>query len=1570
MKRKALLLIIPFAAAGLAGCERANPNPPGPTPDPQCESATVNIKSAGDVTAIKPGQTLQLTAEVNISGCTFSWSSSDPTIATVDANGLVTGVKAGEVVINYGSGKFNLSIEENPPAPLREISIADAIDLMDKAGDGKVVQEEVVVVGKVLSGSKKDSNGWNGTFEGNKLEFSSARTDGEYSSLDDCTIKVQCYLELYNGKYKIGYLPANVSPTGEKYNPKIISVQVPAGKEVKSVDSVKSAPASVAVGGTVAPSSVTLNVTLEDDTKSTVKATKVEVVTSVAAESVEGKAWYNELGPVTFNIKVVAEAPSTMKEAYLAAEALTDSKAKTEEFTFSGVIVGKRTNKNDKGEVEFFVQDGSYAIDLFNPTNKDSLAVGNRVTVTSTLCNYNGTIETTSDLKSVVVEGNADLPEATFIDSAATLSSTKVSVLANTEGVIKTIPAYSATADAKVVVTVGSDDINVFFKKNFIADFESIYKSLAVGDKITLTNGVVGDYKGRQILVIDGTQITKGETPDPGEPAINLDKYSATIAKDGEVTLTATVYNSEESVSWSIDSGEGNVAITPNGKTCVVKGVVANSSAVVKATLGTTGKSKTCNVTVKADSPVIEGIVLDFAELSKVSDTVDGVSYASAKASGASEPAYNSSNKELRLYAKNTFTISGTNITKITFDYNGCYTEGEKDPCHKATGDIVSASVGSVSAGVWTGSADSVTFTMSDSGQVHVHKVGVVCAAAKTVLELTVKTQPNKVAYNEGESFSAAGLVLHAVYSDSSEEDITSGWTISPDGALAPTDNKVVVSYGGKSVDVNITVTARELQSIVIDTQPSKVNYVEGESFDPAGMVVKAIYNIGDPAVITNYTYSPDGALELSDDKVVVSYNGKTAPVDITVSEAPEVLASKFTFTAKDAFEESGKTGATMAASGTIQGYEGDRGIQWNKNPGVVTISDFPSELVIKKIIVDASTNSTASDVIVSAKVGASDFGSAFTMEKANHVDVTFEGSASGSTITINTTASAAKSAYIKSVEIQWEKAEPAEPAVNGVTVSPKTASLDLTETTSVTLSATVDAVGGASEDVVWSIESGDDYVSLPEIKTGSSIVVTAAAEGTAVVKVASSFDPTKYDTCEVSVLSEPAPQPELGSISVDASKAKTTYTEGESVVKDGLVVTAHYTNGGGDKVLQAAEYSVSPSGALTTDDKTVTVSYTEGGKTVSAEPFAITVNPQTAEKGEEGNPYTATEAAAECSKLGKNCWSSKRVYVTGTVKSFDSSKNNNCTITDGVTDFIVYKSDLVSKTSALYIGDVVVFEGFLENYNGNTPEMTSLNDGTHNALPTLVSFTRGTSAISLDAGSSANADVTLNGTSDTNGATHVVNVVAKSGYEIVSVTANNVDCTNTEGSSYSFVVSGPTSIKVITKDAGTADPEVYKEMAFTIANCTTPTASYVDAAVYKNNGFEITAQNFNTNAQKGVATWDLIKCGRKNAGNESVAYIANTSAIDKEIVSITITFDTCNTTALNEAYILIANNKSMTGAEKVSFEVSGGSSVTVQIPAEKIIDDGFYQIVFDCGVGSANGYIAVSAVAYNYIPE
>ncbi len=62
------------------------------------------------IDTIAPGETLRLSAEAFdanarvVAGAAFSWSSSDPSVATVDSQGLVTGASAGQATINAASG--------------------------------------------------------------------------------------------------------------------------------------------------------------------------------------------------------------------------------------------------------------------------------------------------------------------------------------------------------------------------------------------------------------------------------------------------------------------------------------------------------------------------------------------------------------------------------------------------------------------------------------------------------------------------------------------------------------------------------------------------------------------------------------------------------------------------------------------------------------------------------------------------------------------------------------------------------------------------------------------------------------------------------------------------------------------------------------------------------------------------------------------------------------------------------------------------------------------------------------------------------------------------------------------------------------------------------------------------------------------------------------------------------------------------------------------------------------------------------------------------------------------------
>lgn len=183
----------------------------------------------------------------------------------------------------------------------------------------------------------------------------------------------------------------------------------------------------------------------------------------------------------------------------------------------------------------------------------------------------------------------------------------------------------------------------------------------------------------------------------------------------------------------------------------------------------------------------------------------------------------------------------------------------------------------------------------STGGALSLYKKKAVVATA-----LSVKTAPTKVNYKVGETLNLTGLVLDATIGGN-HVDVTSGYT-SKIGETAVTSGTttlntvgaqtITFTYGGQTATQTIHVG--ELKGIAITTAPTKTSYNEGQTFDPAGMVVTATFSDSEETptewtenVTEHCTFSPDGALETSDKKVTVSYEwssvNKTVDQEITV---------------------------------------------------------------------------------------------------------------------------------------------------------------------------------------------------------------------------------------------------------------------------------------------------------------------------------------------------------------------------------------------------------------------------------------------------------------------------------------------------------------------------------------------------------------------------------------------------------------------------------------------------------------------------------------------------------------
>ena len=182
----------------------------------------------------------------------------------------------------------------------------------------------------------------------------------------------------------------------------------------------------------------------------------------------------------------------------------------------------------------------------------------------------------------------------------------------------------------------------------------------------------------------------------------------------------------------------------------------------------------------------------------------------------------------------------------------------------------------------------------------------------KAISSVAIAKKPTKQTYTVGESFNSAGLKLKVTYTDNTTEEITSGFIYSPGKLNTVGQQKIVVSYGGKSTGFYVTVK-KAVSSVAIKTKPTKTVYNYGDTFNAAGMKLKVTYTDNTTEEITSgFTYTPTGKLTTAgQQKIVVSYGGKSTGFYVTVNKAIssvtiKILPTKRTYSVGESFNSSG----------------------------------------------------------------------------------------------------------------------------------------------------------------------------------------------------------------------------------------------------------------------------------------------------------------------------------------------------------------------------------------------------------------------------------------------------------------------------------------------------------------------------------------------------------------------------------------------------------------------------------------------------------------------------------------
>ena len=161
------------AAASACGGDSGGPTAPPTVDPPRATTVTVSPATA-ELTAV--GATVQLSAEVRdqngqaMAGATVTWSSSDASVATVDASGLATAAGNGTATITATAGAVSGNAAVSVAQRVSAVTVSPAADTLVALGDTVRLSAEAV-----------DGN----AHRVEEVEFSWASSDTSVAVVDD-----------------------------------------------------------------------------------------------------------------------------------------------------------------------------------------------------------------------------------------------------------------------------------------------------------------------------------------------------------------------------------------------------------------------------------------------------------------------------------------------------------------------------------------------------------------------------------------------------------------------------------------------------------------------------------------------------------------------------------------------------------------------------------------------------------------------------------------------------------------------------------------------------------------------------------------------------------------------------------------------------------------------------------------------------------------------------------------------------------------------------------------------------------------------------------------------------------------------------------------------------------------------------------------------------------------------------------------------------------------------------------------------------------------------------------------
>jgi hypothetical protein len=234
-----------------------------------------------------------------------------------------------------------------------------------------------------------------------------------------------------------------------------------------------------------------------------------------------------------------------------------------------------------------------------------------------------------------------------------------------------------------------------------------------------------------------------------------------------------------------------------------------------------------------------------------------------------------------------------------------------------------------------------------------------------TLQSIEVSREPTRTVYGQGQELDRSGLAVMAHYKKNSEAVSTaslqfSGYDKGKTGKQTVTVTMTTTGFITTEKSTTFTVTVVPVEKVSIQQPPAVTVFMQGNDFDPVGLIVWAEYENG---AVPGVTISPAQLKFLGYNKntagsqtVIADYYGKQASFDVSVAALTRIIVTSPPNNTTDYFTGEDLDTTGLAVTGTWEGM-GEKPL----SVAQVTLSGFNKERAGKQDVLVTYQGKTAS---------------------------------------------------------------------------------------------------------------------------------------------------------------------------------------------------------------------------------------------------------------------------------------------------------------------------------------------------------------------------------------------------------------------------------------------------------------------------------------------------------------------------------------------------------------------------------------------------------------------------------